>query len=331
MKKIILMWVICFLLLPSVTFSEQPYSPKTMDKDLLKLQKKYQLEVETIGKTEKGKSIKAVKLGKGKKSILMVGAHHGREWLSSLILMAMLKDYASSYQASKPIGEFPSDLLDEVSIWFVPMLNPDGVRIQQGDFSHLNVWERVAIWKMNDYSTEWTRWKANAEGIDLNRQYPSGWDEIVNEAKKPMYQFYKGQRPLMAAEVKALSTFTKKVDPLIAVSYHTSGREIFWHYHNKHKNMARDYGIAKKAAEITGYELTIPEKEAIGSGFTDWFITEFERPALTIELSYLVEETSPPLAVFPEEWDRNRHVGIMLVKEANQLNNYGAVIHNSTN
>ncbi|MGM9956056.1 MAG: M14 family zinc carboxypeptidase [Peribacillus sp.] len=322
MKKIILLWWICFLLYPSYAFSEKPYSPEIMEKDLLKMEKKYQLKTVIIGKTEKGKPIKAVKLGRGQKSILMVGAHHGREWLSTMILMKMLQDYASAYQTGKPIGDIPSDLLDEVSIWFIPMLNPDGVRIQQGDFSHLNVWERVAVWKMNDYSTEWSRWKANANGIDLNRQYPSGWDDIINEAKQPTYQFYKGKRPLMASEAKALVSFTKKLGPLIAVSYHTSGREIFWHYHNKPKNMARDYGIAKKTAELTGYELTIPEKEAIGSGFTDWFITEFERPALTIELSYLVEETNPPLSVFPEEWDRNRQVGMMLVQEANRLNNY---------
>lgn len=37
---------------------------------------------------------------------------------------------------------------------------------------------------------------------------------------------------------------------------------------------------------------------------------------MTIELSYLVDETNPPLTVFPEEWKRNRLVGIMLVKEA---------------
>ena len=60
----------------------------------------------------------------------------------------------------------------------------------------------------------------------------------------------------------------------------------------------------------------MPENHAIGSGFTDWFITEFERPAMTIELSYLVDETEPPLSVFPEEWQRNQFVGIMLVNEA---------------
>lgn len=226
-----------------------------------------------------------------------------------------------TYQAGKPIGGFPSGLLDEVSIWFIPMLNPDGVSIQQGDLSNLNFLEKAGVWRMNRYSTNWSRWKANAKGIDLNRQYPIGWEEVMSDAKKPTYQFYKGEQPLEATEVKALADFTKKVDPTIAVSYHTSGREIFWHYKNKRENMARDYGIAKKTAELTGYELTFPEKEAVGAGFTDWFITEFKRPGMTIELSYLVDETNPPFSVFPEEWKRNRLVGIMLVKEANKPHN----------
>ncbi|MBR8645190.1 hypothetical protein KEH51_16250 [[Brevibacterium] frigoritolerans] len=137
------------------------------------------------------------------------------EWLSSILLMRMLEEYAAAYLAGKPIGEFPSESLDEVSIWFIPMLNPDGVSIQQGDLSNLNVLEKAAVWKMNRYSRNWSRWKANAKGIDLNRQYPAGWKEVMSHETKPTYQFYKGGQPLEAAEVKALTDFTKEVDPLL--------------------------------------------------------------------------------------------------------------------
>ncbi|MDM5455079.1 M14 family zinc carboxypeptidase [Peribacillus simplex] len=321
MREIMVIGVIVLLFFPETTLAEEVYSPERMEMDLQGIQHQYELDVQIIGQTEKGKDIKAVKLGKGKKSILFVGSHHGREWLSSKLLMSMLEDYAAAYRAGKPVGEYPSGSLDEVSIWFIPMLNPDGVSIQQGDLSNLNILEKAAVWKMNGYSKNWSRWKANAKGIDLNRQYPSGWKEVMSHEKKPSYQFYKGEKPLEAAEVKALADFTREIDPILAVAYHTSGREIFWHYKNKRENMVRDYGIAKKTSELTGYELTFPEKEAVGSGFTDWFITEFHRPGMTIELSYLVDETNPPLSVFPEEWKRNRSVGIMLVNEAMQLHN----------
>ncbi|MFE4814247.1 M14 family zinc carboxypeptidase [Peribacillus simplex] len=321
MRKIMVIGILVLLFFPEPSLAAEVYSPEQMESDLQRIQKQYELDVKIIGQTEKGKDIKAVKLGKGKRSILLVGSHHGREWLSSILLMRMLEEYAAAYRAGKPVGEYQTESLDEVSIWFIPMLNPDGVSIQQGDLSNLNVFEKAAVWKMNRFSRNWSRWKANAKGIDLNRQYPAGWKEVMSDETKPTYQFYKGGKPLEAAEVKALTDFTKEVDPLIAVSYHTSGREIFWHYKNKRKNMARDYGIAKKTAELTGYELTFPEKEAVGSGFTDWFITKFNRPGMTIELSYLVDETNPPLTVFPEEWERNRLVGIMLVNEAKQMHN----------
>ncbi|MDM5214036.1 M14 family zinc carboxypeptidase [Peribacillus sp. NJ4] len=321
MRKLMVIGILVLLFFPETTLAQEVYSPEQMEMDLQGIQNKYELDVQIIGQTEKGKNIKAVKLGKGKKTIMLVGSHHGREWLSSKILMSMLEDYAAAYRAGKPVEGYPSRSLDEVSIWFIPMLNPDGVSIQQGDLSNLNILEKAAVWKMNRYSKNWSRWKANAKGIDLNRQYPAGWKEVMSHETKPTYQFYKGEQPLEAAEVKALAEFTREIDPLIAVSYHTSGREIFWHYKNKRENMARDYGIAKKTSELTGYELTFPEKEAVGSGFTDWFITEFSRPGMTIELSYLVDETNPPLTVFPEEWKRNRLVGIMLVKEAMQVHN----------
>ncbi|MFJ7752566.1 M14 family zinc carboxypeptidase [Peribacillus muralis] len=321
MRKIMLIVIMALIFFPETKRAEGVYSPERMEVDLKQIQEQYQLDVQIIGQTEKGKDIKAVKLGNGKKAILLVGSHHGREWLSSKLLMAMLEDYAAAYRAGKLVEGYPAGLLDQVSIWFIPMLNPDGVSIQQGDLSSLNVLERLSVWKMNRYSTNWSRWKANAKGIDLNRQYPAGWKEVMSDETKPAYRFFKGRQPLQAAEAKALVKFTKEIDPLVAVSYHTSGREIFWHYHNKRENMARDYGIAKKTAELTGYELTFPEKEAVGSGFTDWFITKFNRPGMTIELSYLVDETNPPMTVFSEEWERNRAIGIMLVKEANEMHN----------
>lgn len=52
MKKMIVMGLICFLLFPTFTFSERRYAPETMEKDLLTLQKQYQLEGKTIGETE---------------------------------------------------------------------------------------------------------------------------------------------------------------------------------------------------------------------------------------------------------------------------------------
>lgn len=326
MQKMILSCFISFFLCPtmiqaqSVVEENQTYSFEKMEEDLFILKGKLPIELQSIGKSEKGRDLWAAKLGKGEKSILFVGAHHGREWMTTSLLMKMLEEYATAYKQKQRMGAYSPQILDEVSIWFVPMINPDGVSIQQGNLSGLSFIEKIAVWQMNGYRFDWVRWKANAKGVDLNRQYPAGWNEVQADSHRPYYQFYKGRKPLEAIEVQALVIFTKTVKPLIAVSYHTSGREIFWYYQNKREHLLRDYELAKKTSKITRYKLSMPENHAVGSGFTDWFISEFERPAMTIELSYLVDETHPPLSVFPEEWKRNQFVGLMLVNEALKWN-----------
>jgi g-D-glutamyl-meso-diaminopimelate peptidase len=40
---------------------------------------------------------------------------------------------------------------------------------------------------------------------------------------------------------------------------------------------------------------------------------------MTIEVSPLVGETSPPLSVFKAEWERNKFVGLTLAEEARSL------------
>ncbi|WP_374720646.1 M14 family zinc carboxypeptidase [Peribacillus tepidiphilus] len=294
-----------------------PYDYEKVTEGLQKLIEIYpeDIMVTSIGQSHYGRELWAVKIGKGKESVLLIGSHHGREWLTSNILMKLLEEYTKAYARNQKYGKYDSSILDEVSLIIIPMINPDGVAIQQGKFKDMDYWQRFNIWKMNDFSFDFKRWKANGVGIDLNRQYPAGWEKLDKEMKAPYYQFYRGTHPAEAEEAKAMIRFTKQVKPLIAVAYHTSGREIYWYYKNNSSNMARDYHIAKKTADLTGYMLDFPDQNAVGGGFTDWFISAFKRPAMTLELSYLVEERNPPLSVFQEEWNRNRFVPFMLLEE----------------
>jgi g-D-glutamyl-meso-diaminopimelate peptidase len=311
--------VISFLLLSStfetqahaeIVQTNQPYTYFTMENDLNALKAKYkEIDVKIIGYTHFGRKISAVRLGKGKKNVLFIGSHHAREWMTSMLLMKLLETYASNEHGN---------IFDEVSIWFVPMLNPDGVTIQQNMIGEFPADHQNRLMFMNEGWDHYIRWKANGEGIDLNRQYPVGWDELHCGPASPSYQFYKGKKPLEAEEVIALTKFVYEIKPLIAVSYHSAGREIYWQYKNG-KNLGRDLLLAKKVAKITGYKLGKPPIEAEGGGFTDWFITTFHHPAMTIEISYLVGERHPPLSVFKAEWRRNKDVGLVLAEEAKKL------------
>ena len=300
---------------------DKPYSYECLQQDLKKVNKKYRdhIEMKSIGKTHFGKEIWGVKLGKGKTNIVLIGAHHGREWLTSALLMNMLEDYAEAFQNGKRMGFRSTDILNQVSIWFIPMLNPDGVNIQQTNLKSLPPIYQKQLLLMNEGSKNLKRWKANGMGVDLNRQYPAGWKMLNQEPSYPSYAFYKGKKPLESKEVIALTRFINEIKPSIAVAYHTAGREIFWNYKNG-KQLKRDYKIAKRVSRLTNYKLAKPDPDAIGGGFTDWFITTYHKPAITIEISYLVGETSPPLSVFKKEWNRNKYVGLLLAKEAKRLN-----------
>lgn len=300
--------------------TNKPYSYDLLEQDLKKLEEEYknQIIMKSIGVTHFGKPIWAVKLGKGERNIVLIGSHHGREWLTSTLLMKMLESYSVAYQGEKKFGSKSTTVLNDVSIWFVPMLNPDGVAIQQQDLTDFPVEHQKRLMLMNECLNNFERWKANGMGIDLNRQYPAGWEALDQEPADPFYKFYKGKKPLESNEVVALTNFINEIKPSIAVSYHTAGREIFWNYKNG-KHLWRDYSIAKKISTLTGYKLAKPDKEAVGGGFTDWFITTYHKPAMTIEISYLVGETNPPLSVFKTEWKRNRYVGLLLAEEAKNI------------
>ncbi len=293
------------------------YTYEKLSADLQKLNQLYPQEVsiKKIGMSQFGRNIWGVKLGKGDKNILMIGAHHGREWLTSSLLMVMLEQYAKAYHNGESYGPFTTKTFDEISIWFVPMLNPDGVSIQQEGLQAQEVGNRVNLFEMNGYSPDFSKWKANGLGVDLNRQYPEGWKKLKDVTPIPWYQLYKGERPNQESEVRALIEFTNQVKPLIAVSYHSSGREIFWKYKNG-DYLRRDKLLAEKVSLLTGYSLGSPLKNAIGAGFTDWFITHFHKPGMTLEISPLVGETNPPLSIFSQEWKRNELVGILLANEA---------------
>lgn len=319
MTKKVIIFLVVFLIVQDVKAEEpEMYTYKTMKTNMLELSKRYELEVKEFGQSEFGRDLLAIKVGKGKRSILITGSHHGREWLSTHIIMKMIKEYASAYQHKQTLFGHNLNILDDVSIWFVPMVNPDGVTIQQQGIDHFPFLLQEIYVDMNEGENNFLRWKANALGVDLNRQYPAGWEKIKGDTAYASYSHYKGEKPLEAKETRALVDFTEKIQPLTSAAYHTSGRELYWYYYNELSHLQRDYQLVDIIAEKTGYKVSYPPYNAIGGGYTDWFIQSYQRPALTIELSYPVEETNPPLSVLPEEWKRNKEVGFIICKFAKE-------------
>lgn len=283
------------------------YLYKTMEKQIIRLSQKYPfMHLQVIGKSIEGRNIYCISLGTGKRKIHVNAAHHANEWITSLVVMRSLELMCEAFVKKSTDYNFNMSLiLQEAAYDFVPMVNPDGVELCLNSSKIIK--DKPYLVEYNEGSRDFTRWKANIRGVDLNRNYDAGFLEYVlsEQQDKPSYAYYQGERPESEPESKALADLTRKRNYDMVFAYHTQGEVIYWNY----KDIALD--ICKLYAELfskaSGYMLDSPEKNAASGGFKDWFIEKFHKPGFTIECGYgenpisvsqldqIVEKTLPVL------------------------------------
>ncbi|SIS42852.1 M14 family zinc carboxypeptidase [Salimicrobium flavidum] len=317
-------WMIVFFILAwtfpvsvhadKIVNTNSTYTYEEMQGDLEQLDDTYGdlVEVFDIGDSVYDRDIYLVKLGYGDDHVLYNGSHHAREWLTTILNMNMIEEYAKGY-----LGEtsFPSynakQVLDDTSIWFVPMVNPDGVTLQQKGLSAFpeEVHDKLIEW--NEGSTNFKRWKANAQGIDLNRQYPSGWNNVTKTSRS--YKNFKGDYPLQAPEAKVMRDLQYLLNPELTISYHTAGQIMYWNYRIEPEDYERNSRIARNYSRFSGYDLV--QFESNGSGYTDWVLDYWDQPALTPELAVYPGPTNVDPARFPTAWENNKVAGLYAARE----------------
>ena len=129
-------------------------------------------------------------------------------------------------------------------------------------------------------------WKANIKGVDLNLQFPAGWDK-AKEIKysqgynKPAPRDFVGDGPLTASEALAIYNFTLRHNFRLVIAYHTQGQEIYWNFQNINPPGGLD--IANKFANVSGYSVENVPYNSSFAGYKDWFIQNYNRPGYTIE------------------------------------------------
>lgn len=265
------------------------------------------LETEVIGKSVLGNDLLAVIFGKGKREVMYNASHHANEWITSLVMMKYLEDICIKKVCDENICGIPAKrIYDEARIYFVPMVNPDGVNLVTGELTCVSgayQYARRITPKDLPFPSSWA---ANIRGVDLNSNYPAMWEE----AKKIKFSLgytspgpveYVGNAPLSEPESRAMAEFTEKNNFALTLSYHTQGEVIFYTYPG-YDPPGSAY-LAGVFSEASGYAISEPGALSAFAGYKDWFISSFNRPGFTIECG---KGKNPlPVSMFDEIYKAN--------------------------
>ena len=295
----------------------QLYSYERLLADAQQLAQTYPglIEVTDIGHSVFGRRIVALRLGHGPCEITLNGAHHGREWVTSVLIMHMLDRYAQAYYRGELLDGYDVyALLNRVTIWTVPMVNPDGVALVQFGASSAPQPGRVIA--LNHGSHNFAAWKANGRGVDLNRQYPARWEEIDAPAPAPGAMNYRGSAPLTEPESQAMATFTQQHHFLLHVALHSAGDIIYWHFYQRDALSSDSERIAQRLHCLTGYSLVPRRDYESGGGYKDWILQTQGMPAYTIEVGRYILHGALHSSVYSPIWARQQTLGLFLAQEA---------------
>ena len=182
------------------------------------------------------------------------------------------------------------------------MINPDGITFVQKGLSGMK--NKQTIEKINEIakldgnsandSDYQKSWKANAEGIDINRCYDSFWKQY-NEVNHPSSKYYKGSKVCDSEESLAIANLTKQYLFDCTISYHTQGQVVFC--------VGVD-SFTQSIADLTGY--TIINQGYIEPAYSDWAGSVLSIPSLTIEVG--CGDNPISFTQFENIWEENKNV-----------------------
>ena len=272
------------------------------------------LRTELLTTTVFQRPVRTLVIGTGPRKVFYSASHHANEWITTLVLLKFAEDYAKAIAEDGEIfDQWARDLAEKVTIYMVPMVNPDGVDLVTGAIEKGSAQYTLAREIGSDYPfiPFPQGWKANLLGVDLNLNYPAGWEQAMMIKFRQGYispapRDYVGRAPLNQVETRALAGYTEVLNPALILAYHSQGEEIYWRFLDYEVEGAEELG--KELARVSGYTLSTTPYASGFAGFKDWFIQEYRRPGYTIEVGR--GENPLPLEQFPQIYEDN--LGILV-------------------
>lgn len=290
------------------------YNSLTSRYEIEELKRSYPfLETGSIGKSVMGRPIPYIVIGTGSTQVFYNASFHANENITTGILLRFAREYARAYAQGRDLyGVSAKELFASYRLYLVPMVNPDGVDLVNGLLRSGSYYEQArtiaAAYPQIPFPNGW---KANIDGVDLNLQFPAGWEQakMIKTAQgytAPAPRDYVGSAPLTAPESRAVYDFTRAHDFSLILAYHTQGEVIYWKYLDYEP--ARSYEIAQYFGRVSGYTVEETPSASGYAGYKDWFIQEYDRPGYTIEAG--LGENPLPESQFDQIYEANK--GILL-------------------
>lgn len=225
------------------------------------LKKQFENELITIGKSHFNRNVWAIKFGSG--GVLFQGAIHAREHVTAKLIINMA-EYNKKHGILK-------------NACFVPISNPDGVALSIEGAKAVPEWHRKVIIEINNQNEDFSLWKANGMGVDLNLNFDAEWGNGKGNLTYPSSQGYIGQKPESEIETQNLVRLTEKEGYSLTFSFHAKGEELYSGF----RGIDSQKALTKSISEALGYK-NVETPLSVG-GFKDWCVLKKNIPAYTIE------------------------------------------------
>ena len=240
------------------------------------------IAMESCGTSTCGTDIILLKVGTGEKKALVAGGIHSREDITVNYVMRCVEEYAEAYYSkSGKYGSFKmKELLSEWTLYVVPLINPDGVDIVNGDLLPLyNGGQELS-------EEDSFNFKNTATGVNLNRNFPFYWgyDDPQINTTTPDADSYIGTSEASEPETQAMMKLCEDNAFEWMYSIHVQGNMLYW-ADSVNSNAEKAEKLANRLVVNCKFNLMRTSSIAGASGgFENWFRQQYNKPGFCIEL-----------------------------------------------
>lgn len=241
------------------------------------------VDLYVIGHSVDNRNIYGLEIGNGSKVIFLDANIHAAETANTHILIQFMSEVVNMYESGNTNVK---NALNEFKLVVMPCINPDGYEIFTNGIESISNKE-LWVYK-NKNKINFKNLKSNANGVDINRNFPTQNAGLYYKSKGLLYnvslekntgnQAYFGGYSLGSEpETKAAMYFMLKHYRSVVsyINLHSQGRVIYSgkpNLSNEFNNLSRKF--ASKISNINKYIVYGIESEEVGEG-NDGSATDF--------------------------------------------------------